>query len=121
MIGEIVTHSRYGRGTVAGFEPPRIDIRFGDGQAPRRFAWPAAARFLTFEDPAAAEAARLAEQSAEASRQEKLALEADAHRRREEQLAALHQELQRQKRAAAAKKTAANRAIRAAKAARDGK
>ena len=116
MIGEIVTHSRYGRGMVTAFEPPRIDIRFDGDAAPRRFAWPsAAARFLTFENPEAAETARLALATAKLSLQEQLARRAEAARRREEQLAALREESLRQKRNAAARKAAANRAIRAAR------
>ena len=118
MIGEIVTHNRYGRGVVTAFEPPRIDIRFDGEETSRRFAWPsAAARFLTFERPDAEEAARLAVATAELTLQEQLAIRAREARRREEQLSALREESLRQKRTAAAKKAAANRAIRAARSA----
>ena len=39
MIGEIVTHSRFGSGRVTAFKPPHIEIAF-DGGVKKTFAYP---------------------------------------------------------------------------------
>ena len=111
MTGEIVEHVRFGRGVVTAFEPPRIDVRFdSECDRVRRFAYPAAtARFLRFENPAAAEQARRdLEQDCAAARQDTLA-KIEASRRREEQINALRMEAQRKKRVDSAKKAAERR------------
>ena len=110
MIGEIVTHSRFGRGAVEGLEDSRIPVRF-DGGAVRVFAYPAAVeRFLTFESPSAASTA--AEDLAQSQRTaaEIARAEIEARRRREEALTQMRLEAMREKRVSTAKKAAANRA-----------
>ena len=115
MIGEIVTHSRFGRGTVEGLEDSRITVRFDDG-AVRVFAYPAAVeRFLTFENPSAA--AQAAEDLAQSQRTaaEIARAEIEARRRREEALTQMRLEAMREKRVSTAKKAAANRAAAVAR------
>ena len=110
MIGEVVTHSRYGWGVVTAFDSRRIEIRFEAGE-PRTFAYPeAVGRYLRFEREEADTRARADLAVAETSRQEKLRAEAEARRRREEQLSELRREAQRLKRSQAAKKAASSRA-----------
>ena len=118
MLGEIVTHVRFGRGVVTAFQPPRIEVCFDDAPGiPRRFAWPSgAAQFLSFENPLAARELEKAMDTAETTAGERLAAMVEAGRQREALRAALYREQQRVKRQDAAKKAAANRQIRAAKA-----
>ena len=65
MLGQIVTHTRFGRGRVTAFDPPRMEITFDDGAA-RSFAYPQAVEgFIRFESPAAMEKAVRDRQQAE--------------------------------------------------------
>jgi len=111
MVGEIVEHARFGRGTVTAFEPPRLEVRFdADPEQTRRFSYPAAAaKFIRFVDPGAAQRAMddLAASSA-LLRQEALQ-KIEQNRRREEQIALLRLESARKKRSDAAKKAAERR------------
>ena len=49
MIGEAVTHVRFGKGNVISFEPPRLTIAFDNGTE-KTFAYPqSVGRFIRFE------------------------------------------------------------------------
>ena len=109
MIGKVVTHTRYGRGVVTSFQPPRIEIAFDDGTV-KTFAYPGSvARFIRFEDEdaqhrAARDLAReevLSDRVAEQIREGRRRAEADALQLRD---------AQREKRIATAKRTAARAA-----------
>lgn len=112
MIGEVVTHIRYGRGRVTAFDLPRIEIAFEDGSV-RTFAYPLAARrFLRFEsDEARRRAQRDCEQADVIAREREEAMLEEKRRRAEEE-ARRYVEAQREKKAAAAKRTAAMRRTR---------
>ena len=113
MVGQIVEHTRFGRGTVTAFEPPRMEVRFdGEGDVTRRFSYPAAAaNFIRFVDPDAARRAREdLERSDALSRQEALH-KIEQNRRREEQIALLRLESARKKRSDAARKAAERRRV----------
>ena len=113
MVGEIVEHARFGRGTVTAFEPPRMEVCFDaeDGMA-RRFSYPAAVvKFIRFVNPEAARKAREdLEQSDALARQDALQ-KIEQNRRREEQIALLRLESTKKKRSDAAKKAAERRKI----------
>ena len=49
MVGEAVTHARFGKGNVISFEPPRITIAFDNGTE-KTFAYPqSVSKFIHFE------------------------------------------------------------------------
>lgn len=111
MVGEIVEHARFGRGTVTAFEPPRMEVRFDGDEGPaRRFSYPAAVgRFIRFVGADAAQRAQAdLAQSDALARQEALD-KIESNRRREEQIAQLRLESMRKKRSDAAKKAAERR------------
>ena len=109
MTGQAVIHTRFGRGVVTRFEPPRIGIRFEDG-ADRTFAYPqAVGRFIRFEDPDAARRAGDDARRAEITASEQARVAVEARRRREEAIMQERAEAFHLKKVAAAKKVAANR------------
>ena len=111
MLGQIVTHTRFGRGKVTAFNPPRMEVAFDDG-ATRAFAYPQAVeRFIRFESPDAQDRARRdREQNAVVAQEAELARLAESRRRAEEdnqrRLDAI-----REKKVAAARRTAARSAM----------
>lgn len=113
MLGEIVEHARFGRGTVTAFDPPRIEVAFDSDAGPaRRFSYPAAVgRFLSFENPEAARRARADLEESDALTRQEALRRIEQNRRREEQIAQLRLESLRKKRSDAAKKAAERRKL----------
>lgn len=109
MVGEVVTHVRFGRGIVTAFTAPRIEIAFDDG-AVKTFAYPLSAkRFLRFErTEAQRQAERDCEQAEVIAREREQAMLEEKRRKAEEE-AVRRIEAQREKKAAAAKRSAAMR------------
>ena len=71
MVGERVTHIRFGEGTVTAFAPPHIEITFSDG-AVKTFAYPQAVdRFISFDGENAREKARRDREQADVVAREK--------------------------------------------------
>ena len=109
MIGEVVVHSRYGRGRVTAFNPPRIEVTFDSGD-PKTFAYPlSVSRFIAFERNEAQERAeRDREQAAVLEREralEKLMLD----RRQAEEAARQRAKAFHEKKIASARRTASMR------------
>lgn len=111
MVGEIVEHARFGRGTVTVFDPPRMEIRFdSDGGEARRFSYPAAAaRFIRFINPEAAQRAREDLENSDALARQEMLKQIEANRQREERISEERMESLRRKRSDAAKKAAERR------------
>jgi hypothetical protein len=111
MLGEIVTHTRFGRGTVTAFNPPRMEVAFDDG-ATRAFAYPQAVeRFICFESPDAMERASRDRQQAEVLKKESDLARLLESRRRAEEDNQRRLDAIREKKVAAAKRTAARSAM----------
>ena len=111
MLGEIVTHIRFGAGRVTAFEPPRLEITFEDG-AVRAFAYPqAVGRFIRFERPEAEERARRDREDAGATARETDMARLMESRRRAEEDTRLRLEAIHEKRLTAARRAAARSAL----------
>lgn len=109
MVGEVVTHVRFGRGIVTAFTAPRIEIAFDDG-AVKTFAYPLSAkRFLRFERREAQERAERDCEQAEVVAREREQAILEEKRRKAEEEALQRIEAQREKKAAAAKRSATMR------------
>ena len=109
MVGEAVTHVRFGRGSVVSFEPPRIAIAFDDGNE-KTFAYPqSVGRFIRFERDEAQQRAERDRNQAEIVSQELEMARLQEKRRQAEEADRLRVETLREKKAAAAKRTAAMR------------
>lgn len=110
MVGEIVTHVRFGRGIVTAFAAPRIEITFDDDDSVRTFAYPLSAKqFLRFERREAQERAERDCEQAEVIAREREQAILEEKRRKAEEEALQRIEAQREKKAAAAKRSAAMR------------
>lgn len=113
MLGEIVEHKRFGKGTVTAFDPPRMEVCFdSEPGAVRRFSYPAVtASFIRFVNPEAAERAARDLSHTDALARRDALLKIEANRRREEQIAESRMEALRKKRSDAAKKAAERRKL----------
>ena len=113
MVGEIIEHIRFGRGTVTAFDPPRMEVRFeGDDNQVRRFSYPAGvAKFIHFVDPDAAQRAQDDLARSNVLQRQEVLERIEQNRRREEQIAEQRLESARKKRSDAAKKAAERRRI----------
>lgn len=111
MVGEAVSHVRYGRGRVTAFAPPRIEITFDDGTA-RTFAYPqSVGRFIRFEDEAADRRAGQDRERAEVLDGEQTMARILAERQRAEETAQQRLEALREKRIASARRNMARAAM----------
>ena len=105
MVGEAVTHVRFGRGSVISFEPPRIAVAFDDG-VERTFAYPqSVGKFLRFERNEAQQGAEKDRNQAEIIDRELEMTRLQEKRRQAEEADRLRIEALRGKKAAAAKRT----------------
>ena len=110
MVGERVTHIRFGKGTVTSFAPPRIEIEFSDG-AVKAFVYPQAVdRFISFDGENARERARRDREQADALGREDELARVLADRQKAEEAARQRMEQLHEKKVAAAKRTAARSA-----------
>ena len=110
MVGEIVTHVRFGRGIVTAFAAPRIEITFDDDDSVRTFAYPLSVnRFLRFERREAQERAKRDCEQAEVIAKEREQTMLEEKRRKAKEDAMRRIEAQREKKTAAAKRSAAMR------------
>ena len=109
MVGELVSHIRFGSGKVTAFEPPHIEVTFEEG-AVKTFVYPQAVdRFIRFE---AEEARQRAARDLELARnleRESAQARLTADRQRAEEAARQRMEQLHEKRVAAARRTAARR------------
>ena len=106
MVGERVTHIRFGPGIVTAFAPPHIEIAFGDG-AVKTFAYPQAVdRFIAFDGERAREQARRDREQADVLVREKELAKMIADRQKAEEAARQRMEQLHEKKVAAAKRTA---------------
>ena len=111
MLGQIITHTRFGRGIVTAFNPPRMEVTFDDG-ATKAFAYPQAVeRFIRFEDPGAMARANQDRQQAEVLKRESDMARLTENRRRAEEETRQRLEAIHEKKVAAAKRTAARSAM----------
>ena len=111
MLGQIVTHTRFGRGKVTAFDPPRMAVTFDDG-AIKAFAYPQAVeKFIRFEDAKAQSRALRDREIAETSEQELAMAVLAEHRRQAEEDNRRRLEAIHEKKVAAARLTAARSAI----------
>ena len=111
MLGEIVTHTRFGSGKVTAFDPPRMEVTFDDGSV-RTFAYPQAVeRFIRFENPDVGLRASLDRQQNAAVEREKDMARLMENRRRAEAENRQRLEAIREKKIAAARRTAARSAM----------
>ena len=110
MVGERVTHIRFGEGIVTAFAPPHIEIAFGDG-AVKTFVYPQAVdRFIRFADgKAQAQAQRDLEQAGVFARADEMA-RVLANQQRAEAAARQQLEQLHERKVAAARRTAARSA-----------
>lgn len=106
MVGERVTHIRFGPGVVTAFAPPHIEIAFSDG-AVKTFAYPQAVdRFIAFDGERAREQARRDREQADVLVREKELAKMIADRQKAEEAARQRMEQLHEKKVAAAKRTA---------------
>ena len=111
MLGEIVTHTRFGSGKVTAFAPPRMEVTFDDGTV-KAFPYPQAVeRFLRFESPQAMERALNDRQRADVVQRESEMARLEENRRRAEEETRQRLEAIREKKVAAARRTAARSAM----------
>ena len=117
MVGERVTHIRFGKGTVTAFAPPHIEITFSEG-AVKTFAYPQAVdRFISFDGENAREKARLDREQADVAVREKELAKMLADRQKAEEAARQRMEQLHEKKVTDAKRRAArSAAARASKA-----
>ncbi|MEJ8305179.1 hypothetical protein [Saccharibacillus sacchari] len=87
LIGQEVEHASYGQGEIIQQEDQRIEVRFANGDEPKKFLYPDAfEKFLSMNDPACRKQVEAdIEQMHEDRREEKEAVE----RRYQEERAAL--------------------------------
>ena len=111
MLGQIVTHTRFGRGRVTAFDPPRMAITFNDGTV-KVFAYPQAVeKFIRFEDAEAQSRALRDREMAETSEQARVMAVLAEHRRQAEEDNRRRMEAIHEKKVAAARRTAARSAM----------
>ena len=117
MVGERVTHIRFGKGTVTAFAPPHIEITFSDG-AVKAFAYPQAVdRFISFDGENAREKARCdREQSNVVAREKEMAKMLAARQKAEEAARQRMEQLHDKKVTEAKRRAARSAAARASKA-----
>ena len=109
MVGEVVVHSRYGRGRVTAFSLPRIEVTFDNGD-PRIFAYPlSVGRFITFERKEAQEKAERDRKQAAVLEHEQAMERLLLDRQRAEEAARQRAEALREKKIASARRTASRR------------
>ena len=110
MVGERVTHIRFGEGTVTAFAPPHIEIAFSDG-AVKTFAYPQAVdRFISFDRENAREQARRDREQADVVAREKEMAKMLADRQKAEEAAQQRMEQLHKKKVTEAKRRAARSA-----------
>ena len=110
MVGETVTHIRFGEGRVTAFVPPHIDITFDDGTV-KTFVYPQAiGRFIRFTGEAAQRQAQRDWEQAEVLARENELAKMLADRQRAEEAARQRMEQLHERKVAAAKRTAARSA-----------
>lgn len=121
MVGERVTHIRFGEGTVTAFAPPHIEIAFSDG-AVKTFAYPQAVdRFISFDRENAREQARRDREQADVVAREKEMAKMLADRQKAEEAAQQRMEQLHEKKVTEAKRRAARSAATRASKATGGK
>ena len=110
MVGERITHIRFGEGIVTAFAPPHIEIAFGDG-AVKTFVYPQAVdRFIRFTDgKMQAQAQRDLEQAGVLARENEMA-RVLANQQRAAAAARQRLEQLHERKVAAARRTAARSA-----------
>ena len=109
MVGEKVTHIRFGRGMVTAFASPRIEITFEDG-AVKTFAYPQSVeRFIRFEREEAQQRAKRDREQAEVLASERAQEIIREKRQRAEEEARRRVEANHEKKVAAARRIAARR------------
>ena len=110
MVGETVTHIRFGAGRVTAFAPPHIDITFDDGTV-KTFVYPqAVGRFIRFTGEAAQRQAQRDREQSEVLAREREMAKLLADREKAEEAARQRMEQLHEKKVAAAKRTAARSA-----------
>ena len=121
MVGERVTHIRFGKGTVTAFAPPHIEITFSDG-AVKAFAYPQAVdRFISFDGENAREKARCDREQSDVVAKEKEMAKMLADRQKAEEAARQRMEQLHEKKVTEAKRRAARSAAARASKATGGK
>lgn len=121
MVGERVTHIRFGEGTVTAFAPPHIEIAFSDG-AVKTFAYPQAVdRFISFDRENVREQARRDREQAGVVAREKEMAKMLADRQKAEEAARQRMEQLHEKKVTEAKRRAARSAAARASKATGGK
>ena len=121
MVGERVTHIRFGEGTVTAFAPPHIEIAFSDG-AVKTFAYPQAVdRYISFDRENAREQARRDREQADIVAREKEMAKMLADRQKAEEAARQRMEQLHEKKVTEAKRRAARSAAARASKATGGK
>lgn len=121
MVGERVTHIRFGEGMVTAFAPPHIEIAFSDG-AVKTFAYPQAVdRFISFDRENAREQARRDREQADVVAREKEMAKMLADRQKAEEAAQQRMEQLHEKKVTEAKRRAARSAAARASKATGGK
>jgi len=111
MLGEPVTHTRFGSGKVTAFDPPHMEVTFHDGTM-KAFPYPQAVeRFLRFENPQTMQRALNDRKRADVVRQESEMASLMENRRRAEAENRQRLEAIREKKVAAARRTAARSAM----------
>ena len=121
MVGERVTHIRFGEGTVTAFAPPHIEIAFSDG-AVKTFAYPQAVdRFISFDRENAREQARRDREQADVVAREKEMAKMLADRQKAEEAAQQRMEQLHEKKVTEAKRRVARSAAARASKATGGK
>jgi len=109
MVGEVVTHVRFGKGNVISFEPPRLTIAFDNGTE-KTFAYPqSVGRFIRFERDEIQQKAERDRNQAEIVSQELEMARLQEKRRQAEEADRLRVEALRDKKVAAARRSAAMR------------
>ena len=110
MVGETVTHIRFGKGRVTAFVPPHIEISFNDGTV-KTFVYPQAVdRFICFTSEAAQQQAQHDREQSEVLAREREMAKLLADRQRAEEAARQRTEQIHERKVAAAKRTAARSA-----------
>jgi hypothetical protein len=121
LVGERVTHIRFGAGTVTAFAPPHIEITFSEG-AVKTFAYPQSVdRFISFDGENAREKARRDREQADVVAREKEIAKMLADRQKAEEAARQRMEQLHEKKATDAKRRAARSAAARASRATGGK
>ena len=106
MLGERVSHIRFGEGRVTAFDPPRIEITFASGEV-KTFAYPRSVeRFIRFAGDEARQRALLDREQAEVLERESIEARLAEDRRRAEEAAQKRLEMLHDKKVAAARRSA---------------